>query len=42
MILPLLFRRDDDKLMEDHCRCNNVLWVRGADEGKDTDAAMTG
>ncbi|KAI8724761.1 Sm protein F [Fusarium sp. LHS14.1] len=23
-------------------RCNNVLWVRGADEGKDTDAAMTG
>ncbi|KAM5342816.1 hypothetical protein ACJ41O_013782 [Fusarium nematophilum] len=23
-------------------RCNNVLWVRGADEGKDADAAMTG
>jgi small nuclear ribonucleoprotein F len=23
-------------------RCNNVLWVRGADEGKEKDAAMTG
>ncbi|KAI9166824.1 small nuclear ribonucleoprotein [Paramyrothecium foliicola] len=23
-------------------RCNNVLWVRGADEGKKEDASMTG
>lgn len=23
-------------------RCNNVLWVRGADAGSDADAAMTG
>ncbi|KAI1018560.1 hypothetical protein LB505_001837 [Fusarium chuoi] len=23
-------------------RCNNVLWVRGADAGSDADASMTG
>ncbi|KAJ4327914.1 hypothetical protein N0V84_001587 [Fusarium piperis] len=40
--LTLFFGRDNGMLTEDHARCNNVLWVRGADEGKDPDAAMTG